>query len=118
AVPVAPPGGVARPETVPLEVPGRGEHWLSISAVAFGEGVVYAFRDVTDERALEVMRSDFVSTASHELRTPLAAVFGAAQTLLRDDVTLDEGRRRAFLEMIAAESDRLAKIVEDILWAS
>ena len=83
----------------------------------FGEGSVYTLRDVTEERTLETMRADFVSTASHELRTPLTAVYGAARTLLRDDVPLSEDHRDSFLRMIAAESERLATIVNDILLA-
>ena len=43
------------------------ERWLSVMSVDFGDGVVYAVRDVTEERALETLRSDFVATASHEL---------------------------------------------------
>ena len=70
-------------ETLPLELPGR-ELWLSIAAVEFDEGTVYAFRDLTADRVLEELRSDFVSTVSHELRTPLAAIYGAALTLQRE----------------------------------
>ena len=117
-VPVAEdPATPARPETLPLELPG-GERWLSISAVGFGEGTVYAFRDLTEERALERLRSDFVSTVSHELRTPLAAIYGAALTLRRPDVVLPEVQREGLLDVIAGESDRLARTVNDILWAS
>ena len=71
------PSGARAAETLPFEVPER-ELWLSIAAVEFAEGTVYAFRDLTAERALEELRSDFVSTVSHELRTPLAAIYGAA----------------------------------------
>ena len=49
----------------------------------FPDGTVNAFRDITEERGLERMKSDFVSTVSHELRTPLAAIYGAALTLRR-----------------------------------
>ena len=85
-VPVASaPAGAARAETVPLELPGR-ELWLSITGVSFAEGTVYAFRDLTEERVLEELRADFVSTVSHELRTPLAAIYGAALTLQREDL--------------------------------
>jgi signal transduction histidine kinase len=94
------------------------ERWLSISAVRFPGGTVYAFRDVTDERAVEQMKTDFVSTVSHELRTPLAAIYGAAMTLRRRDVAVDESQRDRLLEVISSESDRLARIVNDILWAS
>ena len=108
-------GGETR--TLPLQLDG-GERWVSISAVSFGDGSVYALRDVTEERTLEGMRAEFVSTASHELRTPLTAVYGAARTLLRDDVPLSDDHQRSFLTMIAAESERLNRIVNDILLAS
>jgi PAS domain S-box-containing protein len=120
-IPVAsePPqaGGLPRAQTLPVEVEGE-ERWLSISAVRFPGGTVYAFRDVTGERAVEQMKTDFVSTVSHELRTPLAAIYGAAMTLRRRDVSVEAPQRDRLLEVISSESDRLARIVNDILWAS
>ncbi|MDQ3668825.1 MAG: ATP-binding protein, partial [Actinomycetota bacterium] len=113
----APGPGGTRPETVPVEVGGR-ELWLSVSAVGFSEGTVYAFRDLTEERRLDQLKTEFVATASHELRTPLAAVYGAAMTLRRSDLAHDDDRRDLLLSVIADESDRLARIVNDILWAS
>ena len=110
-------GGVVRAESLPLELDGR-ELWLSISGVAFGEGTVYAFRDLTEERAVERLKSDFVSTVSHELRTPLAAIYGAAMTLKRGDVPLSAEQRDGMLDVVAGESERLARIVNDILLAS
>jgi PAS domain S-box-containing protein len=112
-----PTAGARRPETLPVDVKGS-ERWLSISAVRFPGGTVYAFRDMTEERAVEQMKSDFVSTISHELRTPLAAIYGAALTLRRDDIRLEESQRTGLLDVISGESDRLARIVNDILWAS
>jgi signal transduction histidine kinase len=109
-------GGVAA-TIVPLEL-GHSERWLAVRSVDFHEGVVYALRDVTEERALERMRSDFVATASHELRTPMTSIYGAARTLLRNDIELSTERRRTFVEMIATESGRLSRIVDDILLAS
>ena len=94
------------------------ERWLSVMSVDFGDGVVYAVRDVTEERALETLRSDFVATASHELRTPMTSISGAARTLLRHGERLPPERHHDFLEMIVAESDRLARIVDQILVAS
>jgi PAS domain S-box-containing protein len=108
---------VARAETVPLEV-GDRELWLSISGVGFADGTVYAFRDLTQDRVLEELKADFVSTVSHELRTPLAAVYGAAMTLSRRDFAIDEGQRAKLLGVIVHESERLSTIVNDILWAS
>jgi PAS domain S-box-containing protein len=118
-IPVAsdPEAGPSRPATMPVEVDGD-ERWLSISAVRFPRGTVYAFRDMTDERAVEQLKTDFVSTVSHELRTPLAAIYGAAMTLRRRDVSVDEPQRDRLLDVISSESDRLARIVNDILWAS
>jgi PAS domain S-box-containing protein len=109
--------GTLHPQTQPVEINGR-ELWLSITAVGFEDGTVFAFRDLTAERAVETLKSDFVSTVSHELRTPLAAIYGAALTLRREDVPLPEPQRSGLLEVIASESDRLARIVNDILWAS
>jgi PAS domain S-box-containing protein len=106
-----------RPQTVPVEIDGK-ELWLSFSAVRFDEGTVYAFRDLTEERGLEQMRSDFVATVSHELRTPLAAIYGAAVTLRRQDLELAEDMRDRLLQIVADESDRLAQIVNDVLLAS
>jgi PAS domain S-box-containing protein len=110
-------GTPPRPESLPLDVGGR-EIWLSIHGVAVPDGVVYAFRDLTEERALEQLRNEFVSTVSHELRTPLAAIYGAAMTLRRSDVALDEEQRARLLDVVSGEADRLARTVNDILWAS
>jgi PAS domain S-box-containing protein len=107
----------ARAETLPLETDG-GERWISISGVEFFGGTVYAFRDLTESRRLDQLKAEFVATASHELRTPLAAVYGAAQTLRRHDFALDEAGRERFLSLIVDESERLGRIVNDILLAN
>jgi two-component system phosphate regulon sensor histidine kinase PhoR len=101
-------------ETVPLEIEGR-EVWLSIVGVTLGDGTVYAFRDVTRERRLEELRSQFVATISHELRTPLASLHGAALTLLDRESDLTGQTRRDLLDMISVQSKRLADLVEEIL---
>jgi PAS domain S-box-containing protein len=102
---------------IPIETK-RGERWISISGVQFFGGTVYAFRDLTEVRHLEEVKADFIATASHELRTPLAAVYGAAQTLLRHDFALDEAGRDRFVSLIADESERLGRIVNEILLAN
>jgi PAS domain S-box-containing protein len=112
-----PTSGAGRAQTIPVNVQGE-ERWLSISAVRFPGGTVYAFRDLTEERAVDQLKSDFVATVSHELRTPLAAIYGAALTLQRTDVHLEESQREGLLDVVASEADRLARIVNDILWAS
>jgi two-component system, OmpR family, phosphate regulon sensor histidine kinase PhoR len=107
----------AQAETLPLET-DDGERWISISGVEFFGGTVYAFRDLTESRRLDQLKAEFVATASHELRTPLAAVYGAAQTLRRHDFALDEAGRERFLSLIVDESERLGRIVNDILLAN
>ena len=109
--------GPASATTFPLDLEGD-ERWLSISGVGFDEGTVYAFRDLTEERALEQIRQDLVSTVSHELRTPLAAIYGSALTLARNDLELEEAMHSKLLEVIVEESARLADIVNDLLLAS
>jgi signal transduction histidine kinase len=103
--------------TLPVDVGGR-ELWLSFVAVRTTGGVVYAFRDVTDERELDTAKSDFIATVSHELRTPMTSVLGAAKTLLRDDVALAPEQQRQLLEMIASQAQRLAHVTEEVLLAN
>jgi signal transduction histidine kinase len=107
----------AAPEALPLETE-RGERWISISGVQFFGGTVYAFRDTTDAHRLDELQAEFIATASHELRTPLAAVYGAAQTLRRHDFALDEAGRERFISLIVDESERLGRIVNQILLAN
>jgi PAS domain S-box-containing protein len=106
-----------RTETLPLES-ADGERWVSISGVEFDEGVVYAFHDITEERALEQMRQDLVATVSHELRTPLAAIYGSAMTLNRDDLKVEPDVKEKLLNVIVEESARLTSIINHLLLAS
>jgi len=106
--------GTTTEETVPVDLDGN-ELWLSMVAVALDEDTVYAFRDATHERRLENLRSQFVATISHELRTPLASLHGAALTLREHD--LPEQTQDDLLAMIAEQSNRLARLVEEILVA-
>ena len=105
-------GAVAH--TIPVTVDSR-ELWLSISAVASSEGTAYAFRDVTADRRLDRLKSEFVATVSHELRTPLAAVYGAALTLAGRDFGGREDLREQLVAQIAEQAARLSAIVDDIL---
>ena len=113
----APPAATGPSTTLPVEVSGR-ELWLSVAGVSFAEGTVYAFRDRTEERRLEELKEDFVATVSHELRTPIAAVYGAVQTLEREDVDFTGDLRRSLLSVISDQSERLAHVVNDILLTS
>jgi PAS domain S-box-containing protein len=106
--------GASSSETVPVDIDGR-ELWLSVVAVALDGDTVYAFRDATHDRRLEDLRTQFVATISHEIRTPLASLHGAAMTLRKHD--LPAQTQDDLLEMIAEQSNRLARLVEEILVA-
>jgi len=100
---------------------GADDAWLSLSEAVMTDpagvvaGRIFAFRDISGERAVEQMKSDFVSTVSHELRTPLTSIYGFAETLLRQDVLFGEAERETFLRYIASESERLTSIVDRLL---
>lgn len=77
-------------------------------------GVLMVLQDVTAIRRLEKMRSEFVANVSHELKTPIAAVKGFAETLLSGGVK-DPETARSFLTIIYEESERLNRLIGDIL---
>jgi PAS domain S-box-containing protein len=100
---------------------GSEEVWLSLSEALMRDpadgvaGRIFAFRDISAERVVEQMKSDFVSTVSHELRTPLTSIYGFAETLLRRDIDFSDAERETFLGYIASESGRLTRIVDALL---
>src|SRR5438477_5576896 len=75
----------------------------------------FTFRDISADRMVEQVKSDFVAAVSHALRTPLTSIYGFAETLLRRDVLFGEEERRTFVEYIASESRRLSGIVDQLL---
>ncbi|URN94495.1 MAG: cell wall metabolism sensor histidine kinase WalK [Candidatus Pristimantibacillus lignocellulolyticus] len=77
-------------------------------------GILLVLQDVSAIRRLERMRSEFVANVSHELKTPIAAVKGFAETLLGGAVK-DEETTRSFLQIIYDESERLNRLIGDIL---
>lgn len=80
-------------------------------------GVLFVVEDVTQIRRLEQMRTDFVSNVSHELKTPLTSIIGFVDTLQAGAVEDTETARR-FLDIIGQESDRLYRLLQDILTLS
>lgn len=79
-------------------------------------GAIAVFHDITRLKQLERIRQDFVANVSHELRTPLTTIKGYAETLL--DGALKEDLAFQFVEVIKRHTDRLTKIVEDLLMLS
>jgi signal transduction histidine kinase len=76
-------------------------------------GATVALFDLTPVRRLEAVRRDFVANVSHELRTPLTVVSGFAETLANDDPAPE--LRRQFADTILAHTERMQRIVDDLL---
>jgi len=77
-------------------------------------GTVIAMHDVTEMRRLETVRKDFVANVSHELRTPVSIIRANAETLL-DGALEDPERARSFVEALHRNSERLSRIISDLL---
>jgi two-component system phosphate regulon sensor histidine kinase PhoR len=77
-------------------------------------GVLIVLHNITAVRRLERMRSEFVANVSHELKTPIAAVKGFAETLLAGALN-DKEIAKSFLQIIFDESERLNRLIGDIL---
>jgi len=90
---------------------------LALSSVqrASGEsGVVAILHDLTRERELSEMKTDFVAKASHELRTPLSSIRAYIEMLV-DGEAQDEASRREFYGIIQKETDRLGRLIDNML---
>ncbi|CAA9213333.1 MAG: Phosphate regulon sensor protein PhoR (SphS) [uncultured Acetobacteraceae bacterium] len=86
-------------------------------ALADGGRIVVLLSDRTRERAVERMRADFVANASHELRTPLASLIGFIETL-RGPAEDDPAARARFLAIMAEQSERMRRLIDDLLGLS
>jgi signal transduction histidine kinase len=80
--------------------------------------LLMVFRDLTRQKTIERLRSEFIANVSHELRTPLALIKGYATTLSSPQVALDEVQTNRFLENVSFAADRLGRMIDDLLWAS
>ncbi|TDG00746.1 two-component system histidine kinase PnpS [Paenibacillus piri] len=91
---------------------------INLSPMSLNEeewaGILIVLHDITAVRRLERMRSEFVANVSHELKTPIAAVKGFAETLLAGALN-DKETARSFLQIIFDESERLNRLIGDIL---
>lgn len=81
-------------------------------------GAVAVMRDISDERAAEKQRADFISTASHEMRTPVAAIEGYLALALNEKVSTIDTRARGYLEKAHTSTQHLGKLFQDLLTSS
>jgi len=96
-------------------------HWYRATAVklAAGEesgrlGAVAMLRDIGDQKALQKRNAEFVSSVSHEMKTPLAGIKAYVE-LLADGDAEDEQTREEFLSVINSQTDRLQRLVDNLL---
>ncbi|MBC6696176.1 histidine kinase [Terrisporobacter mayombei] len=80
-------------------------------------GSIINIENITEIVKLENMRKDFVANVSHELKTPLTSINGFVETLIMNE-NIDIDKRNRFLAIIKKESDRLKRLIEDILLLS
>jgi signal transduction histidine kinase len=76
---------------------------------------IAVFRDVSEERAEEKQRADFISTASHEMRTPVAAIEGYLALALNEKVATIDARARDYLEKAHTNTQHLGNLFQDLL---
>ena len=80
------------------------------------DGVIAVIQDITQYVKLDNMQKEFVADVSHELKTPITSIMGYADTLLEGDY--DKETQEKFLNVIATEARRMAKLVTDLLTLS
>jgi PAS domain S-box-containing protein len=81
-------------------------------------GAVAVMRDISEERAAEKQRAEFISTASHEMRTPVAAIEGYLALALNDKVSTIDSRARSYLDKAHSSTQHLGKLFQDLLTSS
>lgn len=99
-----------------LEMDGSS-YSITISPLYSGElirGAIAVIRDKTEKNRLEKLRSDFIANVSHELRTPIAMLQGYSEAIL-DDVVQSEEDRNEMIRIIYDESQRMGRLVTDLL---
>ena len=79
-------------------------------------GVIAVIQDITEHVKLDNMRKEFIADVSHELKTPITSIMGYADTLLEEEY--DKETQSKFLNVIASEARRMAKLVTDLLTLS
>ena len=101
----------------PVKVPVGLGGVLALQLIPYGESQkLLLARDVTQAERLETMRRDFVANVSHELRTPLTVLVGFLETVR--ELKLDPDRSRDYLNLMAEQSKRMQRIIEDLLTLS
>jgi len=81
-------------------------------------GAIAVFRDVTEERQVDYMKSEFISLASHQLRTPLSTISWYLELLETDDREKLSSTQRSYVEQMTTASQRMTHLIDALLHAS
>jgi signal transduction histidine kinase/DNA-binding response OmpR family regulator len=98
--------------------PAHRELQIRARSVALNDsplGRLFVFRDVTHEREVDRMKTEFVGLVSHELRTPLTSIKGFTDMVLDGDAGEIEEEAREYLGIVKSNADRLVALVNDLL---
>ncbi len=87
--------------------------WLGSSACK-NPCILLFMRDLTEQRRLDQLRSDFIANASHEIKTPLASLLGFIETL-QGAARYDENARDRFLAIMAKQAERMARLIDNLM---
>ncbi|HEX9198403.1 MAG TPA: PAS domain S-box protein [Acidobacteriaceae bacterium] len=106
---------VARPQIEIQSELEPGSNFRDAKPVGKAVGVVVAFTDTTERRALDRMKDEFISTVSHELRTPLTSLRAALGLVTGGTLASRPEKLRQMLDIATGNTDRLVRLVNDIL---
>lgn len=110
-----------RSYTIQLEVKPNSEFFIEATASPVfhpGDnlaGVVIVFKDITELKKIELIKSQFVSMVSHELKAPIAAVYGFLKLMIDENIKLNEEQKKDYIQRSMVRLDGLLKMVNDLL---
>jgi two-component system phosphate regulon sensor histidine kinase PhoR len=94
---------------------GKRQYLCSTSWIKMKNEVIILFHDISEFHKLELIKKDFVINVSHELRTPLTAIKGFSETLIDE---IENKEQKHYVEIISRHTNRLIRIVNDLLHLS
>ncbi len=110
-----------RSYTIQLELKPNREFFIEATASPVfhpGDnlaGVVIVFKDITELKRIELIKSQFVSMVSHELKAPIAAVYGFLKLMSDEKIKLSEEQKKEYINRSMVRLDGLLKMVNDLL---
>ncbi len=88
--------------------------FLDVGTASAVPSILLFLTDLTEQRRLDQLRSDFIANASHEIKTPLASLLGFIETL-QGAARNDEAARERFLAIMAKQAERMARLIDNLM---